>query len=212
MFTGIIEETGEIIDLSDHGITVRAQKILDGIALGDSIAVGGICLTVTRYDAETFSAGLSPETVRRSTLARRRPGDRVNLEGAMRAGGKLGGHFVSGHVDGVGHCLAVRESGEAWEMEFEAPEAVARYIVEKGSIAVDGVSLTVAGCSPTGDRFTIAVIPHSFDHTTLAHLRPGDPVNLEADLLGKYVEKLLRPQAAVPERITREFLAEHGYA
>jgi riboflavin synthase len=212
MFTGIVEETGTILALGDTEIAVAARKILADLALGDSISVDGICLTVTRFDAQSFSADLSAETVRRTTLKDRRVGDPVNLESALRAGGKLGGHFVSGHIDGVGRCVAVEKRGDSWEMDFEAPPEVARYLVEKGSIALNGISLTVAGCNARGDRFRVAIIPHSFDGTTLAGLQPGDAVNLEADLLGKYVEKLLSARGSpAGEDLSLEFLAEHGY-
>lgn len=214
MFTGIIEETGIIVALDDEGITLGGVRILADVALGDSISVDGICLTVVGFDSGTFRAGLSAETVRRTTLRHRVPGDRVNLESALRAGGKIGGHFVSGHIDGVGHCLGIHKSGAAWEMDFEAPEAVSRYIVEKGSIAINGISLTVAGCSAAGDQFRVAIIPHSFDGTTLTDLHIADAVNLEADLLGKYVEKLLKVHSSSQpdEDLSLAFLAEHGYA
>ena len=213
MFTGIIEETGQILALGDEAIRVQAEHILKDVALGDSISVDGICLTVVSFDHESFTAGLSAETVRRTTLSFREVGDRVNLESALRAGGKLGGHIVSGHIDGVGRCLAVKTSGAAWEIDFEAPSTVSRYVVEKGSIAIDGVSLTVAECNSTGDWLRIAVIPHSFSETTFSRLVPGTPVNLEADMIGKYVEKLLGKQGlAREESLSVEFLIEHGFA
>ncbi|AGY57056.1 riboflavin synthase [Gloeobacter kilaueensis] len=214
MFTGIIEEVGIIAAVGGDGLSVYAEKILQGVAIGDSIAVDGICLTVTHYERDRFSVGLSPETIERTTLLRRSPGDPVNLESALRAGGKLGGHFVSGHIDGVGSCLASSQSGTAWEIDFEAPPAVSRYIVEKGSIAINGISLTVAACNPAGDWFRVAVIPHSFSETTLGFLQPGDPVNLEADIIGKYVEKLLGGHSGQDHRqpeVSLAFLSEHGF-
>jgi riboflavin synthase len=209
MFTGIVEEIGTIVSLSETQLTVRARRILADVAIGDSISVDGICLTVERFDKTTFTVGLSPETVRRTTLEQRSPGSSVNLESALRAGGKIGGHFVSGHIDGVGCCVKSTQSGTSWEMDFEAPAEVSRYIVEKGSIAINGVSLTVAVCK--NHWFRIAVIPHSFDQTTLGSLRAGTTVNLEADMLGKYVEKLLSLRSESKETLSLAFLSEHGY-
>lgn len=210
MFTGIIQEIGQIRALNSEYLTVGARRVLEDVAPGDSISVDGICLTVVRFDPDTFTVDISAETLRRTTLGSKQPGARVNLEAALRAGGKIGGHFVSGHIDGVGRCVAITRSGASWEMDFEA-DGASRYIVPKGSIAVNGVSLTVAECSSAGDWFRIAVIPHSFEQTTLADLSPGTTVNLEGDLLGKYVEKLLGlTQQAAPE-VSIDFLAEHGY-
>ncbi|UFP95028.1 riboflavin synthase [Gloeobacter morelensis] len=212
MFTGIVEETGTLLALGSAEITVRAAKVLKDVALGDSICVDGICLTVVRFERDSFTAGLSQETLDRTTLIARKPGDALNLESALRAGGKLGGHIVTGHIDGVGRCVAVHPAGFSWEIDFEAPPAVARYIVEKGSIAIDGISLTVATCNTAGDWFRVAIIPHSFAETTLGAIKPGDPVNLEADLIGKYVEKLLGGRAHRGEAaLTPAFLAEHGF-
>ncbi|BAC91545.1 riboflavin synthase [Gloeobacter violaceus] len=212
MFTGIVEETGTLLALGSEEIAVRAAKVLKDVALGDSISVDGICLTVVRFDRDSFTAGLSQETLDRTTLIGRIPGDAVNLESALRAGGKLGGHIVTGHIDGVGRCVAVHPAGLSWEIDFEAPPAVARYIVEKGSIAIDGISLTVAACNTAGDWFRVAIIPHSFAETTLGAIKPGDPVNLEADLIGKYVEKLLGgSKRDSQENLTPAFLAEHGF-
>ncbi|MBC7882598.1 MAG: riboflavin synthase [Anaerolineae bacterium] len=210
MFTGIVEEIGTIVTLSETQLTVHARRILADVAIGDSISVDGICLTVERFDSSTFTVGLSPETIRRTTLEHRLPGASVNLESALRAGGKIGGHFVSGHIDGVGRCVKSTQSGTSWEMDFEVPAEVSRYIVEKGSIAINGVSLTVAACK--NHWFRIAVIPHSFDQTTLGALRAGTPVNLEADLLGKYVEKLLSLGSQSKETLSLAFLRENGYA
>ncbi|MBC8121960.1 MAG: riboflavin synthase [Gemmatimonadaceae bacterium] len=212
MFTGIIQEIGQLRALNTEYLTVGARSVLEDVAMGDSISVDGTCLTVVRFGPDTFTVGVSAETLRRTTLGTKQPGARVNLEAALRAGGKLGGHFVSGHIDGVGRCVAITQGGASWEMDFQADAVVSRYIVPKGSIAINGVSLTVAECNSTGDWFRVAVIPHSFEQTTLADLRPGTTVNLEGDLLGKYVEKLLglAPQAA--PGVSLDFLAEHGYA
>lgn len=190
--------------------------IMPGLALGDSVAVNGVCLTVETILDRGFVAAVSPETLDRTTLGTAR---RVNLETSLRVGGKIGGHFVTGHVDGAGWFEAAIATATSWELSFQASDRVARYIVPKGSIAIDGISLTVADCSDDGRWFQVAVIPHTYAETNLSELQPGALVNLEGDILGKYVEKLLRSgpassarsQAATSPPITADFLAEHGY-
>lgn len=200
MFTGIVEGTGVVraVRTQDGSarLVVDAGELLRGTRIGDSIAVNGVCLTVVATTATMFEADLSPETLERTTLGELRSGGTVNLERPLALGDRLGGHLVQGHVDGVGRVVGCRKEEEAWSLEIAAPPHVVRYVVEKGSIAVDGVSLTVAAAS--GDRFTVCLIPHTFAVTTLGGLGPGAVVNLEADVLAKYVERLVVPY--VPDR------------
>ena len=221
MFTGIIEEIGTIRSLSFAGrsgtIAVKAKKVLEGTRIGDSIAVNGVCLTVTALKPDGFTADVMAETVRRTGLGTLIPGSRVNLERAMAAGGRFGGHIVAGHIDGTGRIESLfREENAVW-VTIAAPASILRYIVEKGSIAIDGVSLTVAYVD---DRvFKVSVIPHTGGETTLLSHNPGDMVNLENDIVGKYVEKMmgLSPQGggdeAAPEEggLTLEYLREMGF-
>ncbi|MCS6782190.1 MAG: riboflavin synthase [Gloeomargarita sp. SKYBB_i_bin120] len=207
MFTGLVQALGQVQRYcSDYIQITTAMHRFPDLAVGDSIAVDGVCLTVTALDAQGFTAAMSPETRRRSTLGQRRW---VNLEAALRVGQKLGGHFVTGHVDGVGYLQRTTMVGQDfWEMDFTAPPEVARYLVPKGSIAVNGVSLTIAAVADA--LFRVAVIPLTYRSTNLQYLRPGDPVNLEADILGKYVERLLQPRSVAPD-LTLEVLAQHGF-
>ncbi len=195
MFTGIVETRGIVRAVHSHPqsarIVVEGGHFLEGTRVGDSIAVNGACLTVTRVAGDTFEADLSVETLARTTLRTLRPGDAVNLEAPLALGDSLGGHLVQGHVDGVGRVVRRWSEGEAWWLDLAAPPALTRYIVEKGSIAVDGVSLTVA--ARVGDRFTVCLIPHTCAVTTLGALQPGANVNLEVDILAKYVEQLATP-------------------
>ena len=199
MFTGIIDELGTVESLTlgreSAVLRVRGPQVLTDATPGASIAVNGVCLTVVDHDDESFSVDVMAETLRRSSLGALRPGSRVNLERAMAASGRLGGHIVQGHVDATGEIVA-RELGDHWEVVTIAlPDAVARYVVEKGSIAVDGISLTVASVAP--GRFTVSLIPTTLALTTLGSARVGDPVNLEVDVLAKYVERLLAPAEEV---------------
>ncbi len=193
MFTGIVRELGRVesFDGDDAGarLRVRAPETAAAEGTGDSIAVNGVCLTVMGSAAGVLSFDAVPETLARTTLGRLRPGDRVNVEPALRAGDPLGGHFVQGHVDGIGRVRAAAPEGDGVRLEVEAAPELLRYCVEKGSIGVDGVSLTVASLGD--EALTIALIPHTLAATTLGGLGPGDEVNLEVDLLGKYVERLL---------------------
>lgn len=215
MFTGIVEEVGTIrnIKRGQHSavLTIHAKTVLEGTRIGDSIAVNGICLTVTRLFPDGFSADVMHETLNRSSLAGLTAGSVVNLERAMPANGRFGGHIVAGHVDGVGHIANIRRDDTAvWYTVHAGPE-ILRYVVEKGSITIDGISLTVAAVA--ADGFSVSAIPHTAAVTTLGKKQVGDTVNLETDIIGKYVEKLLRPdgEPQPQSKITWEFLAENGF-
>ncbi|MFV0130911.1 riboflavin synthase [Streptomyces sp. HMX112] len=197
MFTGIVEELGEVTAVEELGdasrFRLRGPLVTDGAKHGDSIAVNGVCLTVVDTADGEFTADVMAETLKRSSLGALRPGSRVNLERPMAVGGRLGGHIVQGHVDGTGTVVA-REPSENWEMvTVSLPPELSRYVVEKGSITVDGVSLTVVDAAP--GHFTISLIPTTLALTTLGVKQPGDPVNLEVDVIAKYVERLLGAQA-----------------
>lgn len=211
MFTGIIEEIGRVRALRrgvrSFTLEIEASKVLEGTQVGDSIATNGVCLTVTRMDEGGFAADVMPETVERTALKRLQPGSPVNLERALTLSSRLGGHLVAGHVDATGRIASRREDDTALWLEIEAEPAVLRYVVEKGSIAIDGVSLTVAR---VGERsFSVSLIPHTQGMTTLHERRVGDRVNLENDMLVKYVEKLMgrAPQGG----LTLDFLRENGF-
>jgi riboflavin synthase len=194
MFTGIIEGLGTVAAVSRGGagvrMALRSEYALDDLGLGDSVAVNGACLTVVSFKDRTFYVDVSPETLSKTTMGQIRVGDRVNLERALRLGDRLDGHMVSGHIDGMGKVAARRSTGNVVIFVFEASSALCRYIVEKGSVAVDGISLTVNGC--TGQTFEVSVIPHTAEVTTLGLKRVGDPVNIETDIIGKYVERFTR--------------------
>ena len=188
------------------------------IALGDSIAVDGVCLTVATILPQGFMVTASPETLSRSTLGHLSPQHPVNLESSLRVGSKIGGHFVTGHVDGQGYVSDISQTDSAWEISFTVPQPqVARYIVAKGSVGVNGISLTIADCSPSGDWFKVAVIPVTYGETNLQYLQPNDAVNLEGDILGKYVERFTQlghrdaRHGDGPSDISLDFLATHGY-
>jgi riboflavin synthase, alpha subunit len=193
MFTGIIEETGAVERITrgakSSRLRIKAQKVLKDTAVGDSICTCGVCLTVTKLDESCFEADVMAETIRRSKLGKLAEGGKVNLERAMTLNGRFGGHMVSGHIDGTGRVKSLLQEDNAVWISISAEKNVLRYIVEKGSVAVDGVSLTVAHVDQTG--FKVSVIPHTGQETTLLQLKTGDEVNLECDLIGKYVEKLL---------------------
>ena len=217
MFTGIIEEVGALERLVGGEIAIRAKKVLEDVALGDSIAVNGICLTVTHFDAAHFTADVMPETVRRTSLAELKRGSRVNLERALTLRSRLGGHIVSGHIDGVGTIAAMQEEGNAILLTVRAGADVLRYIVEKGSVALDGISLTVARVSAAD--FTVSLIPHTREITNLREKRVGSRLNIETDILGKYVEKLFpgvrtQGESDAPKsagKITMDFLRQQGF-
>jgi len=189
VFTGIVEEVGVVAKISDNGMTVLATKVTEDLKLGDSIAVNGTCLTAVSFDRTEFSVDLSPETVRRTSLGRLSVGGPVNLERALLASDRMGGHIVQGHVDGTGRVISTRQDGDSIIFRIRVPKRLYRYIVEKGFVAVDGISLTVV--KRGASSFTLAVIPYTLDNTNLASLSVGDRVNLEADILAKYVESLL---------------------
>lgn len=210
MFTGIVEEVGRVQSIrrepANAVLTIAASKVLEDVHLGDSIAVCGVCLTVTSFTSSAFTADVMHETLNRSSLGALKPGSPVNLERAMPANGRFGGHIVSGHIDGTGRITRIRPDGNAVWYTVSATPSLLRYIVEKGSIAIDGISLTVA--QVTGRDFSVSIIPHTQGQTTLSARRVGDTVNLETDCIGKYVEKLLgNPDAG----ITQAFLARCGY-
>jgi len=210
MFTGLIEEVGTVqatqATATGRDLTIRAPGIAASAHVGDSIAVSGICLTVVSLAGDGFACHAGAETLARSTAGEWQRGARVNLEQALRVGDRLGGHFVQGHVDGVGSCVGRRSVGETTELDFELPAAQASYLAEKGSIAIDGISLTV---TTAGDsRFSVAIIPHTLAHTTLDDLQPGRRVNLELDILAKYVRRAMGLEQT---GITEEFLREHGF-
>ena len=193
MFTGIIEEVGEIAEIADSGgfrtVRVRARRILDGIQPGASVSVNGVCLTARTIHNDGFTADLSRETLERTSLNILVAGSLANLERPMRAGGRFDGHIVQGHVDGVGRIRAFTRKGDDYRLDVEFPESALRYIVEKGSISVDGISLTIARVKPY--VFEVAIIPHTFDNTNRQRAQAGDPVNLEFDVIAKYVERML---------------------
>lgn len=219
MFTGIIEETGTVLFMdfsTDYGkLHIQAKKVLEGTKVGDSIAVNGVCLTVTQLKSDRFVADVMPETVHRSSLGALKSGSRVNLERAMAADGRFGGHMVSGHIDGTGTIKHIEKDGNAIRYQISASENILQGIVEKGSIAVDGISLTVA--SVNDKEFEISVIPHTLQETILADKREGAVVNLETDIIGKYVKRLLSFPAGTEKQdqkestITMDFLMRAGF-
>ncbi len=228
MFTGLIQGLGKIspLDTDRFALVIAGtvgERILADLAIGDSVAVDGVCLTVEEMTAGGFVATASPETLNRTLLGRQIQGEQwVNIETSLRVGSKLGGHFVTGHVDGIGCLKEAIATERSWEMSFTSPltelddwqQMIAPYIVPKGSIAVNGISLTIADCDPQGDWFKVAVIPHTYEETNLSYLKPGDCVNLEGDILGKYVDRLLAHrlgQNPTLETINLNFLSEHGY-
>ena len=216
MFTGIIQAVGKIAAIEQKGGDARLRVDtgsldMSNVNTGDSIAVSGVCLTAVEHSASGFSADVSGETLARTTLGQRRPGDAVNLEKALTLNTPLGGHLVSGHVDGVGTVVSRETEGRSVRFRFEATAALARYIAEKGSICVDGVSLTVNAVN--GARFDVNIVPHTLAQTTLDGFQPDSKVNLEVDLLARYLERLMLGEGAAKSGsvITREFLAQHGF-
>lgn len=216
MFTGIIEEIGTVVAVqkgSGSGrLSIKAALVLVGTKLGDSIAVNGVCLTVADLSRNSFSADVMNETLRRSGLGELAVGGSVNLERAMPLNGRFGGHIVSGHIDGTGRIVKKERDDNAVWVTVSAPESIMKYIVEKGSIAIDGISLTVAGVTETS--FTVSLIPHTGKNTTLLDKQPGEAVNLENDIVGKYIERFMSIQNAdvrPKSNITLEFLANAGF-
>lgn len=219
MFTGIIEHLGAIsrLDLSSAGgkLTVHAPTLADKLVVSASISVNGCCLTIAHRDHEHFSADLSPETLAKTSFPFLKPGARVNLEQPLTAGKEFGGHFVLGHVDTNGRVAHLTQDGDSWTFGVQIPADVAPYVVSKGSITIDGISLTVAHWHASGDKgiAEIAVIPYTHQHTNIADRAPGDPVNLEADILGKYIERYLsqRQPAASQRSLRVEDLVRQGF-
>lgn len=207
MFTGIIEEVGAVSARNGAALTILAETVLDGIAIGDSIAIDGACMTVSEFSGTWFRVQVSPESFARTTLGDLKPGDAVNLERAMTAGDRFGGHFVQGHVDGVGRIERVAPMGEFAVWSFQAPPEVAKYLVPKGSVTIDGISLTVV--DPRGESFDVAIIPETLKRTKLSNKKAGDRVNMEADMLGKHIFHYVRGGTG---GISKEFLSKHGYA
>ena len=193
MFTGIIEELGSVRSIEERGenarIVISARLVTDGTNHGDSISVNGVCLTALDVEPDSFAADVSKETLQRSTLGSLRSGSPVNLERAVTPATRLGGHIVQGHVDARGRFTSVEDHGESWTVKIAYPKEIGRYLVFKGSVTVEGISLTIAGLSD--DHFEVAIIPKTWEVTNLSHLKPGDEVNLEVDIIGKYIEKLL---------------------
>lgn len=209
MFTGLVEETGVVRAVRRSGrslhLTVGARKVLEGTRIGDSIAVNGVCLTVVSLDHDSFTADVMPETYEKTNLKQSPVGALVNLERTMALGDRFGGHIVQGHVDGTGTILSMERDEIAVWVTVRAPADILRYVVPKGSIAIDGISLTVVDVAE--DRFRVSLIPHTFAVTAMCRRRPGDVVNLETDILAKYVERMLAGQS----RIDESFLRQHGF-
>ena len=217
MFTGIIEEIGTIKSINSNGISsqlcINANKILEDTKIGDSIAVNGVCLTVTSIKSNLFTADVMAETLRRSNLGSLIPQSKVNLERAMPANGRFGGHIVSGHIDGTGTIVETKPEGNAVWIKIICSDNLLKYIIHKGSITIDGISLTVA--KVTDSDFSVSIIPHTAANTTLLQKKSGDVVNLENDVVGKYIEKLLSFQKIDEQKpqskITEEFLRQNGF-
>ena len=217
MFTGIIEEIGTIKNINTNGVSaqlnIASNIVLEGTKIGDSIAVNGVCLTVTSLTSNSFTADIMAETLRRSNLGNLLPQSKVNLERAMLANGRFGGHIVSGHIDGTGTIIETKPEGNAIWVKIKTSSEILKYIIQKGSITIDGISLTVAKI--TDQDFSVSIIPHTAENTTLLQKKVGEVVNLENDIVGKYVEKLLSFQNINQEnqqsRITEEFLRQNGF-
>ena len=211
MFTGLVEELGAVqrIEKSadSFAMTIRARSVLEGLTLGDSIAVNGVCLTATAFDHETFAVGLAPETLKRTNLGDLKPNNPVNLERSLTPASRLGGHFVQGHVDGTGVIKSLRPDNNALWLTIETDPALMRYIVTKGYIAIDGVSLTVVDTGP--DWFNMTLVAYTQQKIILPRKKPGDRVNLEVDILAKYVERLIAREE--PGKLDAGFLKEHGF-
>jgi riboflavin synthase len=222
MFTGLIEGTGTLVRIDHQGpdakMVIRADFALEKVVLGESIAVDGACLTVVSHQRDLFTVDVSAETLSRTTLGRKAPGSRFNLERAMQLGDRLGGHLVSGHVDGLGVLRNRYAEGRSWRLVFGMPAELGRYVIAKGSIAINGISLTVNGCET--EQFDVNIVPHTAQATTIGDWTIGVEVNLETDLIGKYVEKMVRAwtspsspgqPATPPSSVSADFLRKHGF-
>ena len=208
MFTGIVEEIGKILFVTKNRITVEAKTVTEDAKIGDSIAVNGVCLTVTAINSNGFDADVSPETFRVTNLGKLKNGSLVNLERAMPMNGRFGGHIVSGHVDGIGKICLMQKDNEFYNLVIELDEKESKYVVKKGSITINGISLTVAEID--GNIVRVAIIPHTFENTSLKTLKTGDYVNIETDIISKYVEKFLSTRDN-STGISMEFLRENGF-
>ncbi len=219
MFTGLIQGRGSLLRTERHGpdaeMIIEAHYAMEELTLGESVAVDGACLTVVSFQGRVFAVDVSAETLSCTTLGRKLPGSHLNLERALRMGDRLGGHLVTGHVDGLGILRDRRQEGRSWRLVFEVPPEVNRYLIEKGSVAINGISLTVNGCGE--GSFEVNIVPHSFAETTIGEVKIGEAVNIETDLLGKYVEKMLKgflntgKTAVGSSRIDAAFLQKHGF-
>jgi riboflavin synthase len=219
MFTGLIEGKGTLLRTErlgqDARMAIQAHYSLDGLTLGESISVDGACLTVVSFRGRDFAVDVSAETLNCTTLGRKPPGCQLNLERALRLGDRLGGHLVTGHVDGIGVLRERSQEGRSWRLLFQVPPDLSRYIIEKGSVAVNGISLTVNGCAE--GAFDVNIVPHTYSETTVGSLKIGEEVNVETDLLGKYVEKMLKgfltssAARAQSSPIDTTFLRKHGF-
>jgi riboflavin synthase len=219
MFTGLIQGTGTLLRVERHGpdagMVIQANYVVEKLSLGESVAVDGVCLTVTAFKGNMFTADVSTETLSRTTLGRKLPGARFNLERALRMGDRLGGHLVSGHIDGIGVLRERSQEGRSWRLYFEIPPDLSRHTIEKGSIAINGISLTINGCQD--GRFDVNIVPHTGKETTIDDLQIGEEVNIETDLIGKYVEKMLSgwkmasDKPRIKSRVDEAFLQKHGF-
>ncbi len=213
MFTGLVEDCGSIKNIvrtaTSAVVTLNTALPTDSLTKGDSIAVNGVCLTVVATGSDSFSADISPETFSCTTLETLQSGSRVNLERALRVGDRLGGHIVTGHVDSIGSIRQISPAQNAILIDIEVPSETGRYLIEKGSVAVDGISLTIN--SVAGNVFQLSIIPHTLSVTTLKDLRPGSQVNIETDIIGKYVERLMSSKPEKQSALTSELLAKHGF-
>ncbi len=213
MFTGIIEESGIIKSISKSAqgavISVQCSKVLSDLKIGDSVAINGACQTAVKIGNDYFEVEAAPETLKLTNLGDLKVNQKVNLERAMSASGRFGGHFVTGHIEGFGSLQKIESQGLAQIYYFSAPESILKYLVNKGSICIDGISLTIV--SVNNDIFTVSVIPHTLNETTLSELKIGDKVNLESDIIAKYIEKMLNKDDNKAETITLDYLQEHGF-
>jgi len=211
MFTGLIEDIGSILKMETRGksvlITISCSPVLDDLKMGDSISVDGVCLTITQVMTQAFSVEASEETAMRTTLGNKKPKQKVNLERAIKLNNRLGGHLVSGHVDEIAKITSITPKGSYRKITFQIPQKITKYLVEKGSVAIDGISLTINEVK--SDRFSVNVIPYTAYHTTLASKKIGDEVNIEVDILGKYVEKLIIKD--YDKKMDVQFLSKHGF-
>ncbi|MFC2070104.1 riboflavin synthase [Chloroflexota bacterium] len=207
MFTGIVKEVGRVASIKPGNLTINAKDVLKDLKLGDSIAVNGVCLTVTTFDGNSFSVDVMQETLKRSNLGNLSTGDRINLELPLTLGSFVGGHLVQGHVDDIGKLISVKQDGAATLLKFETSPDIMRYIVEKGFIAIDGISLTVI--NRTSNSFEVSIVTHTYKNTNLDDRKVGDRINLEIDIIAKYVEQLTNTQGT---GVTADFLREHGFS